>query len=291
MINPKICIVCKKNQLKIFSYRGYNYFRCINCGMVTTYPLPSNVQIKKHYQAEFKKGNYKFLRVYSKQYERVYKGFIKEINKYLKSQGKTLNNLKILDIGCFTGDFLYLASREGADVKGIELQSDAVRLASVKLPGKILQKDISSNPFKGKRFDIVTMFGLIEHVKNPYQLVKNVSQLVKKGGIVVIQTPNSSSFFAKTLGRYWPPYTPVEHIHLFSKKGIEILLGNYRFEPIVYKSHFKILPLAYVYNMLDVFSPELKKIIKRFEVVYDPGKSTISLPFYIGEMFIIARKR
>lgn len=284
------CIICNKKQIKQFTYHGFEYFKCPKCGLVSTFPYPTDEEIEKHYQKEFKKGNYRFLRNYSAQYRRVYRGFLREIKRHLNSDGRILSGIKILDIGCFTGDFLYMAAAEGAEVRGVELQKEAVEIADIKLPGRVVQKDIASNPFKNQEFDIITMFGLIEHVKDPASLISNVSKLLKKDGILVIQTPNSGSFLARTMKKYWPAYTPVEHIHLFTKKSVKLLLGKHQLKLVFFKNHFKILPVAYVYNMLDVFGPEIKKILKKFELVYNPNKSERSLPFYIGEMFIIAKK-
>ncbi len=285
-----ICIVCEGKQLKKFSYHNFHYFKCKKCGLVSTYPIPTKTRIKNHYKNEFHGGNYKFLRQFSKQYTKVYQGFTEELKKYLETENKKIKNLKILDIGCFTGDFLYSLSKEGADVFGVELQKDAVEIANHILPGKVIQADISENPFGKKKFDVVTMLGLIEHVQNPSQIMKNVSKIVKKGGVLVIQTPNSNSLFATILGKYWPPYAPIEHIHLLNKTSLNVLLKKNGFRSKIFKNHYKILPIAYVYNMLGVFGPEIKQLLKPIEKIYNPSKSKLSLPFYVGEMFIIAKK-
>ena len=185
----------------------------------STYPLPSKLDIKNHYKKEFKNGNYKFLRQYSSQYKKVYLGFLKELNKYLKTKNRSLKGLKRLDVeGCFTGEFLLLASKEGADVYGIELQKDAVEIAKKKTGGNIINQDVSKNPFGFQKFDIITMFGLIEHVEDPQLLIKNASKMLRKNGILRIQTPNSGSDIAKITKKYWPPYTPIDIFIYLVKK-------------------------------------------------------------------------
>lgn len=267
----------------------FKYYKCPSCQLVSTYPIPDKSQIKSHYKENFSKGNYKFLRDFAKQYHKIYKGFLKEIREYYLSENKKIDSVNLLDIGCFTGEFIFLASKENIDVYGIELQKDAVKIANKKLPGKVIARDIEHNPFK-KRFDIITMFGLIEHVEKPDKLIKNVSKLLKADGIIVIQTPNNGSIFEKILRKYWPPYSPIEHIHLFNKISITKLLSQNGLKIIKFKNHFKILPISYVYNMLNVFSPEFKKQIDKLPLV-NFNKSNSSFPFYIGEMFIIAKKK
>lgn len=285
------CILCNKPLQLIFKHQNHDYFKCDNCKIVSTHPYPSKTKLIKHYKNEFLQGNYKFIRTYSKEYNKIYSWFIKEIKSYYSTQNISLKNKSVLDIGCFTGEFLNLMKKEGCNVYGIELQKDAAKIANKKLKSKrVLAKDVASNPFGNKKFDIITMFGLIEHVENPYKLIADSTKKLNKNGILVIQTPNSESLFAILLRKYWPPYTPIEHIHLFSKKSINILLEINKLKVNKYKSHIKILPVSYVYNMLAVFSPELKKLIDNIPII-NVNKIRVAMPFYIGEMFLIAEKK
>ncbi len=59
----------------------------------------------------------------------------------MASQGKSLQGNSVLDIGCFTGEFLELLQDKGADVFGLELQTEAVDIANQKLPGKVYEAD------------------------------------------------------------------------------------------------------------------------------------------------------
>lgn len=284
------CLVCKKNQKKYFNYKKFNYYRCPNCKLVSTYPLPSKSTIINHYKKGFSSGNYKIARKYENQYINIYINYVNELEKLFHRNNRSLNNIKVLDIGCFTGDFLYLMSKRGAKVRGIELQKEAVKIANKKLPGKIISENIDSIKFGNEKFDVITMFGLIEHLEKPELIINTASKILKKDGFLMMQTPNSGSFLEKLLGKYWPPYSPIEHIHLFTRRSITIILRKNNFEIIKYHSHYKILPLAYGYNILKTFGPEFKGILDKTSNLYDFEKSNITLPIYIGEMLIIAKK-
>ncbi len=284
------CITCSGKQKEIFTYKGHHYYRCNSCGLVSTYPYPDKQQIIKHYKKKFEKGNYQLLQTYSSDYKKVYEEFASILEQEMRKNNKNLNKkMKVLDIGCFTGEFLEILLRKGVDVYGLELQKEAVEIANKRLHGKVKRADVMTAPFPKEKFDAITLFGLIEHVTNPAKLIAQCYKLLKKDGIIMIQTPNSSSLFALIMQKYWPPYAPVEHIHLFSRKSLEILLHKNNFSQITFSQSWKNLPVGYVYHMLDNFGPEFRLFFKPFNFFLSMF-GIKSLPFYVGEMIIIAKK-
>lgn len=282
------CLVCRAKQNPLFKYRGFTYIRCSNCGLVTTLPYPSEKQIISHYQAKFARGNYLLLRQYAEDYLKVYRDMAHKLERYIFTFGKSLEGAKLLDIGTFTGEFLEAASALGADVYGTELQKEAVQIALKKFPGRITTANVLNTNFPHKNFDIITMLGLIEHVVNPGQLLESVTKLLKPGGIIMLQTPNSGSLLAKSMRQYWPPYAPVEHIHLFSRQSLERLLGQNGYKNIQFTAHIKKLPLNYVYQNMQNFGPEFHKLLKPLSGLIT--HTNLSLPFYGGEMILLAQK-
>ncbi len=230
------------------------------------------------------------LQKFSDRYELIYKAYVGILESELKKRGKSLKNSSILDIGCFTGDFLVLLLKKGANVYGLELQEEAIKIGRKKLGNKIIKADVMDKKvLPKKKFTVVSMLGLVEHVTNPVDLIKRCYGLLEPNGIILIQTPNSNSLFSHILRKFWPPYSPVEHIHLFSDKGIEKTLSEVGFTNLSIKPHWKRLPISYVYNMLDNFGPEFKFFLRPLLLL--PKKILdLSLPFYVGEMIITATK-
>lgn len=285
----KLCPVCHKEQKLIFSYQHFKYYRCGNCQLVSTYPFPSRDEIRNHYAKAFKKGNYQLCLTNTQQYKPVYEEFVKVLKKKLSEKHEILKEKRVLDIGCFTGDFLELLQEEFADVCGFELQNDAVKIANKKLLGKVIQADVMTYTFPKKKYDIITLLGVVEHVADPMSLLKRSYSLLEKKGIVMIQTPNSSSLLARIMGKYWPPYSPVEHIHLFSRKSLERALEECGFSDISFQAHWKKLPVGYVYNNFSTFGPEFHRILSPLDPLLN--KCPLVLPFYGGEMIITASKK
>lgn len=195
----------------------------------------------------------------------------------------------MLDIGCFTGEFLEELQREKADVYGLELQKNAANIANKKMPGKIYLVDVMSYKFPQIKYDVITLLGVIEHVSDPIKLIAKSIQLLKNGGTLMIQTPNSSSFLAKIMGKFWPPYSPIEHIHIFGEKSLKITFEKCDLHNIYFKSDWKLMPIWYVYNSFNYFGPEFYKILKLLNPILK--NSRIVLPFYIGETIVVASKK
>jgi SAM-dependent methyltransferase len=186
-------------------------------------------------------------------------------------------------------DFLDLAKLEGALTYGIELQQDACNIACKKHGGRIQHCSFHEAVFD-VQFDIITMFGVIEHLTHPEILIDMASMWLVEGGILIIETPNTGSFFAKLLQKYWPPYTPIEHIHYFSENNIRRLLEQYPLIRIETKRHFKKLSIDYVYGMLQTFGTEFHRMLSPLIKLTPDFLKSRRLPFYIGEMLVLAEK-
>lgn len=288
--STKSCLVCQHEQLFQFKKRGFDYYRCTSCGLLSTFPLPDGATIEAHYAKAFIEGNYGLSRFYMKDYMRIYNDFVKKLEHTLQSYNMKLSGSKVLDIGCFTGELLELLQEKGADVYGLELQEEAVAIANRKLPGRVIKADVFSNVFPETRFDVIIMAGLIEHVVDPTTLLKRSYEMLRPGGVLMLQTPNSSSLLARMFGKYWPPCAPVEHIHLFSKNSIRKHLGTIGFKDISFKTHWKMLPIAYVYNNFKSFGQEFFKLLAPLYRVLPQFILNRCLPFYIGEFIVFARK-
>jgi SAM-dependent methyltransferase len=185
---------------------------------------------------------------------------------------------------------LSILKTAGADVYGLELQDDAVRIASERLPGRVFQARVEEGQFPPGPYDAITLMGLIEHVTDPVALIKQCDRLLKPGGVLMIQTPNTGSFLCSALGKYWPPYAPVEHLNLFSAKSLKLLLASQGFEQIDIRNHWKTLPVTYVYRMMENYGPALRKVLSPFYEIAPSLIRNSALPFYVGEMLVTARK-
>lgn len=199
--------------------------RCNNCGHVFQSPRLSDNDIIKSYQnkKEFyeslpNKNNMRSLNIINSKR-------ILMIEKFVKG--------KILDIGCGFGNLLSAARQRGWETYGVEVSSHMANVA--KKYGKVKESVIEKAVYPRDFFDAITMFDVLEHVSDPQRTLKACNNILKKGGILVIQTPSSDSVYAKIRGKNWD-YFGLQHLNYFSLNDIRSILAKngFRISKIYY---------------------------------------------------------
>jgi hypothetical protein len=86
------------------------------------------------------------------------------------------------------------------------------------------------------------------------------------------------------------PYTPIEHIHLFSRTGIKKALQRHNIGDVNIIRHFKKLSFDYSYNMLKTFGVEFYRVFTPFYRISPRWVKQFPIPVYLGEIIIIGKK-
>jgi 2-polyprenyl-3-methyl-5-hydroxy-6-metoxy-1,4-benzoquinol methylase len=110
----------------------------------------------------------------------------------------SIKNANVLDVGCGGGLFLSLLKRRGAKAMGIELSDSRAHYAATKHGLEIYKHPIESDFWqKGYEnyFDAVTLWDVIEHVNYPVQTLQCVVNVLKQGGLLLIDTPCRDSLY------------------------------------------------------------------------------------------------
>lgn len=71
--------------------------------------------------------------------------------------------------------------------------------------------------------DLVTCFEVLEHVYDPLLFIKNISNLLKPGGLMIITTLSVDGFDIQFLWEKSEQISPPHHINFLSKKGFKHL--------------------------------------------------------------------
>ena len=211
--------------------------RCKDCSFVFANPCPTQEDLALLY-SKVEDPDYS-----SEQYGRTknFKTILHRIHKY-----KTGNTL--LDIGAASGIFLNLAQNEGFQVEGIEPSQSLSSQAKEKF--NIDLHTISFEQFETKkRYSIITLLDIIEHVADPAGLIKKASMLLEENGLLVIVTPDIDSWAARIFKRKWWHFRP-PHLHFFNLRTLELLLHSNHFEIISKKRYIWHFSLYYLFTQL-----------------------------------------
>jgi 2-polyprenyl-3-methyl-5-hydroxy-6-metoxy-1,4-benzoquinol methylase len=125
---------------------------------------------------------------------------------------------RLLDVGCGDGQLLQTAKDEGWDAAGIDLSESAIVLCHRR--GLAASKtDFFDRSLDEKRFDVIIMSELIEHVPSPQRFLKRAEELLEANGVLYLTTPNFGSLARRMLGETWSVIHP-EHIGYFERSTL-----------------------------------------------------------------------
>jgi 2-polyprenyl-3-methyl-5-hydroxy-6-metoxy-1,4-benzoquinol methylase len=128
---------------------------------------------------------------------------------------------KLLDVGCGDGQLLETAGDAGWDAMGVDLSEAAIDLCR-KRGLNATCMDFFSDSLDEERFDVIVMSELIEHVPEPQRFMKRAAELLRRGGILYLTTPNFGSLARRALGESWSVVHP-EHIGYFEKATLRAM--------------------------------------------------------------------
>ena len=199
--------------------------------MLITTPQPDPEKLPKYYETEeyishtdSKKNAFEKIYQLIKKYSLNKK--IKLVNKHTSKKGS------MLDIGAGTGDFLLAAKKNGWITQGIEPNENARNLAK----GKKIQLVDDINNLNGKKYDVITMWHVLEHIPNLIEHIKTLQNLLSDDGVLIIAVPNYKSYDALYYKEFWAAYDVPRHLWHFSKKSIENLFLKERLKVIKTKA-------------------------------------------------------
>ena len=237
----------KKDEIPVIGYdftdqgqkKTFSYSKCKKCTHIF-----ANPRIKDLYKFYVDKIDERYTSN-SKYRQLSYKNVVDIIYKF-----KPSGNL--LDFGSGMGDFLVPAINKGYKCVGLELSNFSAEISKAK-GHKIISKNLheAENEFeiitKEKKFDIIVMMGVIEHLEYPDKDLKKINNYLKKEGLVVLWTGDSSSIYSKVLGKRWWYYIG-QHIQMFSRKSLIHLFKRNNFQ-LIYNNNF---PYVFENHYLDM---------------------------------------
>ncbi len=220
----------------IYRVRDFDVIRCRSCGLtfVNAEILPS--EPNQDYAIDLYQNHAAI-------YEKIARRQFRQLERLLS--GIAIHP-RVLDIGCGFGYFPREAQAHGWETYGVEINTMAIQYAQRNNHVRVVCASADEGlPFVNDFFDIVTMYGLIEHLPNPPSCVSECARVLKRGGLLALVTPTEDGLI-RAGGRWLTRLTGGKvtfHVHqlyqlggghnlIFSRRSLRLLLEKQGLEPL-----------------------------------------------------------
>ena len=239
-----VCQVCGSREHETeFTEDPFAVRRCTRCSFVYVSPRYSDESIHTLYDEDYWQSDSPKTKGYAKYadeaplYLKTFERRLRFVRKYVPEHGK------ILDVGCAAGYFLRVMREHGYDGYGVEVSaaiaSEAQRhLGEDRVHVGMLHEVPDDERYRRGSFDLVTMWDVVEHVPDPQELLRQARAMLKPGGMLILETQNVDSRFAKFLGPKWHHFKHEEHIYHFNQATIRRALDQAGFDVTQLTSSF-----------------------------------------------------
>lgn len=227
------CPICSSQDYQIIYTRvdGLDIVSCEACSFRFVQPQPSQSELNRFYQQGYFSGNHDF-----HQGENYFAARKRDIEtekvtgwNFIKNH-VDVSQKRVLELGCADGALLVLAQQYGANkVVGVEVSTEAVSYGRQQYNLEIIETSVDILPFANSTFDIVTAFDLIEHVRHPAQLFKEINRVLEIEGVFVGACPDMGCF--DDWGAEWIGVNSnMEHISYFDDITLSSIAKQFGFQ-------------------------------------------------------------
>lgn len=247
--------------------------RCRQCGFIYANPRWSGEALIDAYEA-----------VEDSTYVAERQGRELTFSRHLQAMEKRVggaNGRSLLDVGAYIGVFVEIAAANGWDAWGVE-PSEWAAAEAAQRGVRVINGTQDAPELRGKQFDVVTMWDVIEHVDDPAAEMAKAYKLLKPGGCFVVHTMDVDSLAAKLLKSRWPWYMDM-HIHYFSQKTMRQMLQKNGFEVMWSGTQGRYLTMNYLTTRVAAWNGGLGRLATA--VVNGLRLGRTAVPINFGDLF------
>lgn len=246
-------------------------------GFLRIDPVPTQEEVERFYKEEFYSGQFQSFNDSSKEVQladrEFYEGRWEAIHSNIVRLLGRSDNICLFDVGCGFGLCMQYFKNKGMIVAGLDPAPEAVEYARTKDLQVYLAGIEDFGCVNGRRFDVVTLINVLEHLCQPAVTLRNIkSLLLKEKGLLIIDSPNDFNDFQVVAGsefgldQWW--VCPPNHINYFSAGSLANLLERCGYR-VVYKEASFPLELFMLTGEMYVGNRELGKKVHKKRVQFE----------------------
>jgi 2-polyprenyl-3-methyl-5-hydroxy-6-metoxy-1,4-benzoquinol methylase len=214
--NPN-CLVCRSGRREPhWRAHGIMLFKCLDCGHQYFERMPRNLAEVYEGPAYLEQSKGSYLSNVDYRLRR----FATERLEILAANKPFIAGQSLLDVGCGTGWFLRAAKERGYQVNGFEFSAALAQFTAESVGCRVYDSDLAAIT---SRFDIATLFDVIEHVPSPVHTLQVARGTLKPGGIVLVFCPNFDSIAIRASRAESNLVMPTRHLSYFTKSSVQKL--------------------------------------------------------------------
>lgn len=217
----------------VYRVDGFTFHRCATCGLVLVSPrLREEARMSNVYTEDYHTPKAHSLP------RRALKSAKACLLSPLKPRDRQVRRvrfverfvphgpIRLLDVGCWTGEFLRRARQLHPDwqLKGLEPSPAAAEAARAEDRLEVVTGSLEEQALPPGSCEAVTMWHVLEHLPDPPAAVREVARLLVPGGYLLLRTPNYDSLYRRLYGRRWRGFLPREHLYIFTFHTLSRLL-------------------------------------------------------------------
>ena len=157
---------------------------------------------------------------------------------------------RLLDVGAAAGFILKGLAEAGWEGHGIEPNATMARHAREQLNLDVACGTLEDMP-ADSQFDVVSMVQVVAHFLDPHQTTQRVAELVRPGGLCLVETWNVRSWSARLFGQNWHEYSPPSVLQWYSPATLTRLFANHGFERVAQGRPSKKISIGHARSLLE----------------------------------------
>ena len=183
--------------------------------------------------------------------------FLEKIKNHLNK------NCTVLEIGAYYGVLGKLIQPLVKEYTGLELSKHASDYSKNNSNLNIINQSIEEYSKNNKKYDIIIMTDVIEHLDKPFELLSLIEKSLNKNGKLILSTFNFDSLFSKIMGKNYPWIIPM-HKYYFSNTTLKNALTESKLELFDIQNDTRIISLEYLLQKFNILAPSFNFIFNFF---------------------------